>query len=887
MRDVGYTCGSGETKAVPRERDGGRDEILMALVDAALELRPEDRESWLRGTCPADPDLIAEVLDRVDWETEMAGFLCQPVLRFRDSPELQSDQALGPQLRIVRKIAEGGMAVVYEAEDLRIGRVSVKVPKPAYRRRLIAEARCALQVTHPNICRVHGVETVRTESGEIDFLTMEFLEGETLQDRIKRTGPLSLKELSTLATQLCAGLNEAHGRGIVHGDLKGPNVILTNREDSFRAVITDFGLARTRGATDAAILASIRGTPDFLAPEIWAGGAFSVASDLYALGVLLYEAATGTRPFRDDPSRREKVRPIPCDRLRKDMPQRWSRIIGTCLSMEPADRPRDAASVARAFLPYWSASPGTLAVFALLMALAGGAGMAFRYERPHPEPVRIAVLPMDSDADSLAWGGGALREVSARLSGLRASGGAVIVVPPLDNTGQDVETAFKKTGTTHFLKARFRRVGAAIQADLNVRNAQTGQNLKSFSGTYTSASVGVLPEALLAAVTSALQLNNGPRQTGMRPGAWPDYLRGEGELQKQNPDYDVAVAAFQAAVQVDPETALPWAAMTTALEYKYSLRRDPKVLDLARNALKEAVSRDPDGIEVHLAAGALDRMSGLPERAAGEYSRVLQVEPANVEAMRRLAQAYSDMQLPDQAVQTWQQALALLPQYYRTHLDLGAFYYYRARYAEAAEQFLKVTQLAPGVALGHHDLGAVYNDMGRFAEAEQSFRAALSIWEHADTLIGLGSVMDYQKRTAEAVFYYEKAKAVGPVSYLLLLDLADAYRRVGRAADAHQTYRDALALGDRELLEQPRDGYVRALVAYLCARLGEADRAQRELAQALRLNPDETKVKRIAISVWGALGKFEEARTLLAGEPSLQDEMKRHPDVSEFWKDPR
>jgi tetratricopeptide (TPR) repeat protein len=252
-----------------------------------------------------------------------------------------------------------------------------------------------------------------------------------------------------------------------------------------------------------------------------------------------------------------------------------------------------------------------------------------------------------------------------------------------------------------------------------------------------------------------------------------------------------------------------------------------------------------------------------------------------------MAQAYSDMQLPDQAVQTWQQALALLPQYYRTHLDLGAFYYYRARYAEAAEHFQRVTQIAPGVALGYHDLGAVYNDMGRFAEAERSFRAALALREHSDTLIGLGSVMNYQKRFAEAVVYMEKARAVGPVNYLLLADLADAYRRVGRISDARQTYREALTLGDRELLDRPRNGYLRALVAYICARLGESDRAQRELAQALRLSPDEAKVKRTAISVWGALAQPEKAGEILAAEPSLQAEMKRHPDASEFWKDPR
>jgi tetratricopeptide (TPR) repeat protein/predicted Ser/Thr protein kinase len=870
---------------VPREHET-RDEFLMSLVDAGLELPGAERETRLRQSCPDDPALLQEVLKRIDWELEMRGFLTEPVLRIQDPAEFVPGQMLGPQLRIVRKIAEGGMAVVYEAQDARIDRVAVKIPKPAYRRRVINEARLALQVTHPNICRVHGVETAHTELGEIDFLTMEYLAGETLQERIRR-GPLSKKELATLAAQLCAGLAEAHGRGIVHGDLKGSNVILAEREGSFRAVITDFGLARTHDTRGAAIAASVRGTPDFLAPELWDGQAFSVASDFYALGVLLYEAATGARPFSEDPSRRKGSPLVPADRLRKDLPRRWSRAIGRCLSLRPEDRPADVASVARAFQPYWSASPGTLGLFAFLVLLAGAAGMTIRWQGLPSEPIRIAVLPIDADSESMAWGGGALHQASTLLVGFRGPHGPVVIVPPAKGAGTDAESLLKSSGATHLLKARFRRAGNAMQADLTIRNARTGDDLKTFSGTYTSASLGALPEALVAAVTSALQLTNGPRQPRMQARAWPDYLRGEGELQKPNPDFDVALAAFQSAVQIDPEASLPWAGTATALERKYKSRNDPKLLDLAREAMREAVSRDPDGIGVHLAAGSVYKDSGLPEKAAAEYSRVLQLEPGNVEAMSRLAESYSDMQLPDQAVQTWQQAMSQLPQYYQSYLDLGQFYYYHSRYADAAAQFLKVTQLAPGLAMGHHDLGAAYNDLGRFAEAEKAFRDALAIREHSDTLIGLGSVMDYQHRLDEAVSYYERARQVGPVTYLLLADLGDAYRRVKRTVDARQTYQEALSYADRDLLERPRDGYIRAFVAYLCARLDDKVRAQREVEQALRFNPDETKVKRTAIRTLAVLGKLDEAHTILESEPALQDEMKRHPDASEFLPDSR
>ena len=858
------------------------DQLLMELVDAGLAMPAAEREHSLRQLCPNNPEILQQALQRIEWDLEMGEFLAEPVLRTTDPGELKPGQMLGSRIQIIRQIAEGGMAVVYEAQDERIDRVAVKVPRPAFRRRLIAEARLALRVTHPNICRVHGVETAQTEAGAIDFLTMEFLAGETLQERLRRSGPLTIAELGALSKQLCAGLGEAHGRGIVHGDLKGSNVILTADEAPFRAVITDFGLARTRGSSSAAIAASVRGTPDFLAPEIWMGGSFSMASDIYALGVLLYEAATGKRPFADDPARRNDTRFVSSAQLRKELPRKWAKAIDACVRFRPEDRPQDAGTIARAFQPFWSASPGTLTIFVMAIVLAGAAGTAVRWEHTPAEPIRLAVLPMEADTDSFSWGGGALQQASNRLAGFRAPHGSLVLMPSIRDTAQNAEKTFIGGGATHLLRARFRQTGSGMQADFVIRNAKTGQDLKAFTGTYTSASIGALPQALIAFVSSALDLKNGPKQSRILPGAWADYLRGEGELQKPNVNWEAAIASFQAATKADPETGLPWAGIATALVLEYRSRSDPKLLETARDALREATSRDPDGIEVHLAAGAVYRESGLPEKAVTEYSRVLQFEPGNVDAMRRLAGAYSDMQLPDQAVLTWQQAITQLPQYYQPYLELGQFYYYHAQYKDAAQQFLKVTQLAPSLAMGHQDLGAVYNDLGRFDDAEQEFRKALSLREHSDTLIGLGAIMDYLKRRDEAVAYYERARQVGPVTYLLLTDLADAYRRVQRSADASTTYKEALTYAERDLLEKPRDGYIRAFVAYLYARLGDRDRADVELAQALRLSPDQTKVKRIAIRTLGALGKRGEAQKILGGEPTLESEMQRQPDASEF-----
>ncbi|MCW5980461.1 MAG: protein kinase [Bryobacteraceae bacterium] len=178
------------------------------------------------------------------------------------------------------------MAVVCEARDRKTSqRVAVKVPKLPFRRRLLAELESALEVTHFNICRVHSIHSAQTEAGPVDFLTMEYLEGETLAHRLRSAGRLPLEEVEPIAQQICSGLAAAHDREVIHGDLKPGNVILARtRKGGLRAVITAFGLARAAPAFDSA------GT----AVE-WSGKVWRIAALLAAL--LLLAALVGRWAF--------------------------------------------------------------------------------------------------------------------------------------------------------------------------------------------------------------------------------------------------------------------------------------------------------------------------------------------------------------------------------------------------------------------------------------------------------------------------------------------------------------------------------------------------------------------------------------------------------------
>ncbi len=196
------------------------------------------------------------------------------------------------------------MGIVYEAMDRDLDRrVALKCAQPGHGNRLPPEARAAREVSHFHVCKVHDLHKTSTDIGEMDFLSMEFIEGETLSQRIDRDGPLPKREVREIALQICSGLAQAHRQGVIHGDLKCSNIILARApEGGMRAVITDFGLAKMKFAEGSHVMSGRGGTFDYMAPELFRGEPATVSSDLFALGVLFHAMLTGSAPKMLRPS---------------------------------------------------------------------------------------------------------------------------------------------------------------------------------------------------------------------------------------------------------------------------------------------------------------------------------------------------------------------------------------------------------------------------------------------------------------------------------------------------------------------------------------------------------------------------------------------------------
>jgi serine/threonine protein kinase len=313
---------------------------------------------------PAAQALLNSSLETAAPATSQEGAALQPIFA--------PGTLVAGRYRIVRFLAQGGMAQVFQAQDLELGEpVALKTLRPEVARSEQAveffkrEIQLARKVTHPGVCRIfdigrHRLDEPEAPQAEALFFTMELLEGESLRQRLQRVGRMRTSEALPIITQMAEALHAAHAAGVVHRDFKSQNVMLCRKGGSLRVVVTDFGLACPSAlwrGRDAAREGTERmvGTPAYMAPEQVEGKELRPATDVYAFGVVLYEMLSGQLPFagataletamqrldRDPPSPRKQV---------PDLPARWERAILRCLERDPRDRFKDTSEAVHRLL---------------------------------------------------------------------------------------------------------------------------------------------------------------------------------------------------------------------------------------------------------------------------------------------------------------------------------------------------------------------------------------------------------------------------------------------------------------------------------------------------------------------------------------------------------
>jgi tetratricopeptide (TPR) repeat protein/TolB-like protein len=585
-------------------------------------------------------------------------------------PAFAADDLLAGRFRLIRVIGKGGMGQVYEAEDLELREhVALKAVRPeiAHDSRSIErfkrEIHLARQVTHPNVCRIFDVfhhpitAPDGTTEGEITFLSMELLAGETLAERIRRDGPMTTGEALPLVQQMAAALAAAHKVGIVHRDFKSQNVMLVPAVDpaqGIRAVVTDFGLARGAAGADkfassATGISDFVGSPPYMAPEQVEGGEVGAAADIYALGVVMYEVVSGRLPFVGDTPlstamKRLKEAPPPPHLFVPDLDPKWEATILQCLERDPRERFASASDVVKA-LAAEEVSTGRRARIRRFVLVAAGAlillGLAaasslhvWRKAGSGPPPA-AAVVPLrarrciavlgfknlSGEADS-AWLSTAISEI---LSTDLATDGQLRTIP-----GEDVarvKIGLSLPETDGFARDTLGRLRGNLGADLVVVGSYimlgkgaTGQLRVDLRLQDTSSGETVATVAETGAESNLLDVvERGGRAVREKLG-----------LSQLSPD---EFASVRAAMPSNPEAARLYS------EGLAELRRFDGLA--ARDSLERAVALDPKHALAHSALAAAWSALGYEAKAILEAKKAYQLstdlsQPADLSQQERL-----------------------------------------------------------------------------------------------------------------------------------------------------------------------------------------------------------------------------------------------------------
>ena len=709
-------------------------------------------------------------------------------------------QTLG-HYRVLEQIGAGGMGLVFRARDERLDReVALKVLPPGtltdenVRQRFRKEALTLSKLNHPNIATVFDFDT---QDG-VDFLVMELISGVTLDEKLKG-GALSEKEVIRLAMQLADGLGAAHAEGVVHRDLKPGNLRLT---PDGRLKILDFGLAKLLQpiAADAATesLSQTRGavgTLPYMAPEQLQGEPPDARSDLWAAGAVLYELATGKRPFPQSsaPMLTDAIlrqAPVPPRALNSNLSAELERIICKSLEKDPEHRYQSAkelgadlrrlaapAATAATVLPAggrkrygWVLAAGGLVV-ALLVAgsvvphwewrdrLLGRRG-ASRIES-------LAVLPLENmsrDPDQEYFADGmteALTTDLAHISALRVISRTSVM--HYKGTGKTVPEIARELHVDAVVEGSVVKAGNRVRITAQLIEASTDRHLWAESYERDLGDVLALQDEVSRTIARKIQVTLTPQEQTrlatarpVNPEAYDAYLRGRYSLSKRSPvDIQKALAHFQQAVDKDPTYAPAYAGLADSyyLLSWYGAVSPLEVLPKGKAAATRALELDSTLAEGHLSLAQIKLIDDWDWAGAEvEYKRALELAPGSAQAHYFYGFTFLRVRARfNEAIPELKRALDLDPLSLIINTNLGTTLADARRYDEAIAQCRKTLELDSRFGQAHSVLGRAYVEKGMYQEAIREFRMAL---DYSPTFTGalanLGRAYALSGQKAEA-----------------------------------------------------------------------------------------------------------------------------------------
>jgi serine/threonine protein kinase/Tfp pilus assembly protein PilF len=623
---------------------------------------------------------------------------------------------------IIDKLGAGGMGRVYRAEDTKVkDQVALKLLRPEISAdkktidRFRNELKVARRIRHKNVT---GMYDLGEEKGT-HYITMEYVSGEDLRSLIRRVGQLPVAKSIAIARQVCEGLSEAHRLGIVHRDLKPSNVMI-DREGNAR--IMDFGIARSMGETAGVTEAGIMiGTPEYMSPEQAEGRDIDQRSDIYSLGLILYEMLTGRRPFMAETSmavllKHKAERPQDPREINGLIPESLSRIILRCLEK---DRKKRWANVEE-----------------LLKVL--GSGEESETETPETSATKksIAVLPftdMSPEKDQEYFAEGIAEELInalAHIQGLRVVARTSAFV--LKGMNLDIREIGRKLDVRAVLEGSLRKSGNKVRITAQLIDVQDGFHLWSERFDREMDDIFAIQDEISAAIVDSLKVRLGvgekttlQKRSTDDPEAYNLYLKGLYFVARPSPEtYDKALGFFRAATEKDPNFAPPYAGIAQVYGGLGIMNFAPpaEMWPKAKTALQKALSLDEDLAEAHAVAAQMAFWYEWDWEAAGRsINRVLALNPGDAMSHGLRGWYCLNRRLFDEAIAEVKKALEidpLMPIFYAWSIGLHQSV---GRPEEAIQEFSKALEIDPSLGLSYFHAGMAYSRQDLFDEALATF----------------------------------------------------------------------------------------------------------------------------------------------------------------------
>ncbi len=811
---------------------------IEAVFQAALARAPEERVVFLDEACASDDELRREVKSLLEAHERASGFIKSPAIEMAAGlmADEQTQSRVGQHIgsyQILRHLGTGGMGDVYLAQDSRLGRsVALKLLPDYFTadkdrvQRFQREARAASALSHPNVATIYEIG----EADGVSYIAMEYVEGQTLAARISGR-PLGTEQIKSIVIQVADALDEAHTKGIVHRDIKSANVMITRRD---QVKVLDFGLAKiqqpeqstpgsdvsTQAKTEPGI---VMGTVAYMSPEQALGRDVDHRTDIFSLGIVMYEMVTGRLPFSGASTSEtiDKIvhaQPEAIARFNYNVPGELERITRKCLEKDPGRRyqsareividlknldrslesgplPAEPSGIGRLTHQWWF----TRVVFALVLVVAS---VALYGTMIHSEAIdSIAVLPflnVNGDPETEYLSDGLAESLIRSLSELPTINKVIALGSVLRYKGQNVDP--QQVGQELNVKAVM--MGRVLKEDERVSifaelvGIEDNKHLWGEQYSLHYSDILAIQEDISNHILEKLRVEltgEAHQRFTKRPTenteAYQHYLRGRYHWNKRTADgFAKAIKEFTEAVNQDPAYAAAWAGLAdTYVTLGFWGSSPPRdVMPKAKAAAKRALDSDETVADAHLSMGLVHALYDWDWIPAEQYlKRAIALNPGNVQARYVYANVY------------------LAPKGFHN---------------EAMAEMKRAKELDPVSLLVNSYTGWHYYLARQYHKAVGQYQEALDIGPHYLAHFGLGRAYEQQARPDAAIGEFQKAVGTSGGSSLALSSLGHAYALSGRRVEAQKIL--------DQLIQQRQQSYVTPeRIALLYLGLGQKEQA--------------------------------------------------------------